>query len=374
MPGIRKKKSPTTGGASPSTDDQKSRSEGALDANQGEPASSGASQSKRQARFRNDVEKITSSINSVGTVDEGVPSDQFEYKPMFLAEIEPERNNSRTRHIDMVDPLNNRLPKDHPDYEENEAVIADIRTMSEHLKTNVLQSPISVYRRGTRHFVNEGHVRYFAMVIAHGKKARVDCKVFSVPPADAAARRFRENHARNDLALKPKIMDFRLAEDAVEGGRSMSERALGHSLGIAKTSVRFCRLAGRNEVIWPLVEEGIIRRLASIKLLDDKSILDNEARLKAIEMFLRSPEGSEEELAKFISGQKIQAKKVPPKRTGRPRQNARIVSGNPTVLKKLVKGDLYEEFGWSDSDFESIEAFQKKMDQCLKHLEKKANG
>lgn len=340
-------------------------SSGSVGAKNGAPRL-GVRKSKSEAARAQAREKMKAQLlaGEKNAVDQAV-DDAFEYRTMFLNELTPNPKNSRTRHINPIDPLKNMLEEDHPDFKENCQVIEDIRTMSEHLKKEPLQSPIEIYRDGTRHMVNAGHVRYFASFVAYGAHGKIETKCYYSAPKTTAARRFRENNARHDLALKAKALDFRMARDGlVEERGEMTAVELGVSLGISRTTVRIYSIAVDDEHVWRALDEGGISKLRTLQLIYNKGPLKDADRMAAMADYLLSDPANESTLEQwFVKGAEENKK---PSSKGRPRKKAKIESNSLPALKHLVQGDFMKEFEWTDADFESFEAFQEKLDACMK--------
>lgn len=334
-------------------------------------------------RISADERKKIAQQKILSAMEEGEKNrvDQVEDRPhefvkMALAQIIPNPRNARTRHINPTDPLRVTLDESHPDYEELLSVIADIEMMGEHLKDTPLQTPISIYRDASKHMLNEGHVRYFGMLVAFGPQAKISCKLYFEPPPDTAARRFRENNARHDLPLKAKLIDLQHALEK-EGVEGRSQEALAKSLGISRTNFRRMSLAVDTPVIWNAVDKGAIVNIRTMDLLSRKGITKDEALLDAAMAWLLSDEGNESALGEWITEAKQGKQKEPAKRNagGRRRQRAKIETNDLTVLQRLVKGELWNDFDWQDEDFESLEAFQEKINTVFTELKKeKGNG
>ena len=308
-----------------------------------------------------------------GNNADGVHDEHFVNKKMYLAEIDPSPDNARTRHISRSNPLENKLPEDHPDYEENLSTIKDIEAMADNLKVSPLLQPISVYRQGSRHIISIGHIRYFGMLVAHGDRARIDAKVYGAPPKGLAIRRFTENSARSDISLKAKLLDFQAAYTELDLADA-AERKIAEALGASRSTVRPLLVATRKEPFGGLVTSGLIKNVRSLRLLDAKLSDDeifNQDIMGRLRDFLAGP-GAESKLKDFLEGESLRAapsaKKKKPQ--GRPIKKVKFEVKDVSLARRLVTGELYEKFEWSDADFESLASFQAKINQVFEELQK----
>ena len=304
---------------------------------------------------------------------DGIQDEHFVNKKMYLAEIEPSPDNARTRHISRANPLQNKLPEDHPDYAENIATIKDIEAMAENLKVNPLLQPISVYRQGSRHIVSVGHVRYFGMLVAHGDKARIDAKVYGAPPADLAVRRFTENSARSDISLKAKFIDFKAAVEALKLPE-ISSRKVSDALGAGRSTVRPLFYALTKPVFEALILDGAIKHTRPLLLLNtvlSDDDLSNAALMSRLREFLFTP-NAESKLKEFLESPSFRGEPKAPSQNsrGRPLRKVRLEVRDVGLARRLVTGELYAKYEWTDADFESLSAFQDKINQIFEALKK----
>lgn len=304
---------------------------------------------------------------------DGIQDEHFVNKKMYLAEIEPSPDNARTRHISRANPLQNKLSEDHPDYAENLATIKDIEAMADNLKVSPLLQPISVYRQGSRHIISIGHVRYFGMLVAHGDKARIDAKVYGAPPSDLAVRRFTENSARSDISLKAKYLDFKAAVSDLNLPE-LSSRKVADALGAGRSTVRPLLYALTKPVFEGLILDGVIRHTRPLLLLNTAltdTDLSNSGLMARLREFLCTP-NAESKLKEFLESPSF---RVEPKANaqaprGRPLKKVSLEVRDVDLARRLVTGELYAKYEWSDSDFESLATFQDKINQIFEELKK----
>lgn len=298
--------------------------------------------------------------------------DKFEYKTLYLAELDPDPRNARTRNISRANPIDIRVAETNPDYQETLSVIASINDMAEVLKSTPIIQPIHVYRDGARYIVFIGHVRYFGSLVAFGPTGVIDCKVFSARPESHHILRFVENSSRSNLSLKAKILDFQSAISTIDPDQNLGVRKIASQLGISKTVVALYRLATGNEHIHKMIDDGLIRQWGSVSSLYKLADIDNKEAMARVRQFFSKNSPDDKGLNDFL---KTLREGVPKSRGitkagGRRRSKAKIEMRDTSIARQLVSGELYKKFSWRDEDFESLDAFQKKIDECFASMEK----
>lgn|GEM_PF-4890632 len=265
-----------------------------------------------------------------------------------------DRKNARTRYVSVRNPteINEILTKDatEADIVELKDTIRQIMEFAEHLKQAPLQNPVVVYRQQSSTVISEGHLRYFSLIVAHGENVSVPCRLLELKPRDLAQRRFRENARRHDLALKPKLMDFRSALDAI----SPEENQPWNSMGLSSAAYYQYLYFNERPELHDLVIAGKLQKISSVVHLSKIEKQSKECLANFVRE-LHSNQSSESDLPTYLEGWlKQQATKTPatPKQ-GRKRQQVTFKTKNTDVLKKLISGDFAEEFqqvDWNDID------------------------
>lgn len=269
-----------------------------------------------------------------------------------------DRNNARTRYVSVRNPteINETLTKDatEADIVELKDTIRQIMEFAEHLKKAPLQTPIVVYRQQSSTVISEGHLRYFSLIVAHGENVSVPCRLLELKPRDLAQRRFRENARRHDLALKPKLMDFRSALDAI----SPDENQPWNSLGLSAAAYYQYLFLNERPDLHDLVIAGKLQKISSVVHLSKIEKQSKECLASFIKE-LKSDQCNESDLPTYLEQWfKRQTNKTPtaPKQ-GRKRQQVTFKTKNTDVLRKLISGDFAEEFQQVDwNDIDSVQA------------------
>lgn len=284
----------------------------------------------------------------------GPKTEVYTEEDIPLGSILLDKQNHRTRYINVAKPTENTLAPDHHDFEKNQELIDNLKDFAEHLKNEPLRQQPGVYRSSGKVYMAYGHRRFLALLIAYGPKFVYRFKVYPSKPADLAKARFQENVQRVDVPLSDKLLDFKDAQKEaidllVEKNESINVRAVSSRLGISNASYSVLDRALKKKFLEEFVAEGTIKEfntLASVVNLDTK----------------------EDVLEKL--GIKKKAEKEKKASRGRPKKYVQFPKlTNKQLIKSIIDGRL-SEFDWKDEDFESFDAIASKLNECIERLAK----
>jgi hypothetical protein len=303
---------------------------------------------------------IDDTINGWMVEDSQMPEDEpSSSERLPIGDIRLDPDNHRTRHINEFNPTEITLLEDHPDYQETVDLIEGLKVFAEHLKKEPLQQEIKVYKHKNRHWIGPGARRWLSCKIAFGDKALMDARVYETKPRNLATARFVENNQREDTSLYVRILDFRKAEEEQkETGITLAKEIAVH-LGLsAPIYSRLSRVSKDSIVMDNFISP---RRVMNLTLA---------SRLVGC----LSVEEAEELFGKLSWRGESSRPTSKKKKVGRARAFIRIKPiKDLRIAKKLINGDVFKEVHWTDEDFQSLDAFQEKLDLCLEKFSENIN-
>lgn len=289
--------------------------------------------------------------------------DDSSFKLIPLNQIFLDPNNSRTRYLDIHNPTVNPFKEGDSRFQEYEEVIADILELAEHLKTEKIRQPISIYQTTyMRYNVSYGNRRYLALRIAFGPEHKTWCKVTDAKPDDLAISRFQENSSRKDLKGLPAIEEFSLAYDELTNlypNQKFTDEFIAGKLGVSKSYAWSLRKVKENAIVMSFLEDGNTILNSQFKKVAKVSSRDE---LEAI------LDGSDKNLP---LSEVSKPAKVVQKKAGRRFSSIALpkaLKSDPQQFSKLVKGEFANAF--DESDFESVDALVTKLKELFKDEKK----
>lgn len=314
-------------------------------------------QSARAKAIEESVKQTNDQWLSSDGVSGGPKKEIYTEEDIPLGSILLDKQNHRTKHINVAKPTENLLPEDHHDYQKNQELIDNLVEFAEHLKNEPLRQQPGVYRSNGKVYMAYGHRRFLALLIAYGPNFVYRFKVYPSKPTDLAKARFQENVQRVDVPLSDKILDFQDAQkEAIkileDQNESISVRTVASRLGIGKSTYSVFDRALQKDFLVDLIQSGEIQEF---------SVLRDVLSLQ-----------SKEEVLSKLHKKPIDTSSKPKKPTrGRPKkyvQFPRIT--NKDLVKQIVNGDL-KEFDWKEEDFESFDSITLKLNECIERLASK---
>lgn len=290
-------------------------------------------------------------LSSAG-VEGGPKKEVYLEEDIPLGSILLDKQNHRTKHINVAKPTQNVLPEDHHDYQKNQDLINNLIEFAEHLKNEPLRQQPGVYRSNGKVYMAYGHRRFLALLIAYGPKFVYRFKVYPSKPMDLAKARFQENVQRVDVPLSDKLLDFKDAQgEAIniltQQNESISNKVVSSRLGINTASYSVFDRALKKDFIARMVEEGVIQEYRALR-----SIISLE---------------TESEVRKKLGLSETSKVKKKVSR-GRPKKYVQFPKiTNTKVMKSIINGRL-SEFDWKDEDFESYDTITAKINECIEKL------
>lgn len=281
------------------------------------------------------------------------PEEHLVIKRIPLGEIRLDPDNARTRYLDLRQPTLNPFASDHHLYAEYELLIQGLITFAEHLKEQPLRQMFTVYPEDGKFYVAYGSRRFLALLIAFGPDYAPSVRCYPSKPADLSLSRFQENSQRENLPVHASISDFKLAYADLcksKEAESLTDEAVGKSLGVAKSNANVLRRAAMNPDIMEFVESGLVVHKEQLKKL---------VQLKTKEQMLKylSSNVVEEEKA-VVPEPAIGTKRL----TGRPKTSVtfpkKLVS-DITLLQRLIRGEFSGQF--TEADFQDFSVLQEKL-------------
>lgn len=314
-----------------------------------------APKSARARAIEEGVKSTNDQWLSSDNISDGPKTEVYTEEDIPLGSILLDKQNHRTRYINVAKPTENTLSPDHHDFSKNQELIDNLIEFAEHLKNEPLRQQPGVYRSHGKVYMAYGHRRFLALLIAYGPNFVFRFKVYPSKPKDLAKARFQENVQRVDVPLSDKLLDFKDAQgEAVDiltkENESISVRSVSNRLGISKSAYAVLDRALKKGFMEELVANGTIKEfntLASVVKLETK----------------------EEVLARLgLKGAPQKEKKVS---RGRPKKYVQFPKlTNKKVIKSIIDGRL-SEFEWKDEDFESYDTIAAKINECIEQLANK---
>jgi hypothetical protein len=331
-----------------------------------DPMAQPAKEARESEKHKTKAERI--SEFTAGYVDDKAnttkkigPREAYDTVTLPLASIYVDGENTRTRHINIHQIAQNVLPTDHPDYASNQETIDGIVELAEHLKTEPLRQDYALYREKGRYYVAYGHRRHLALLLAFGESYTRTFKVYaSKPAASIGMSRWLENSARENLPLHLKLKDFAIAlkEYQARHPDPASQESVASYFGLKQSNFSVFQRAIENGPVMQALELGIIRTTDELK----EVIKHKPQSIEAIHQIFDTT----------AAPKNIILKPTVAKKAGRPAARVQFPPiRNPNVFRMIIEGKL-ANFQWQETDFESFESMKRKLDLCLKELEKKA--
>lgn len=302
-------------------------------------------------------DSIGDTIDSWSTEDSVIPEDEpFSVEKLPLGEVRLDPQNHRTRHINEFNPQEISLDPEHPDYDETVELVEGLKVFAEHLKYQPMQSPIKVYKHKNRYWTGPGSRRWLASRIAFGDKALMKMHVYQSRPANLAISRFVENNQREDTSLYVRILDLRIAMEECKNQGVTLGKDMANMCGVSTASFsKLSRISNDTIVMDHFVST---RRVSAINLA--AKLVGCESVEKAEELYQKLT----------FRGKGEQAKARPAKKTaGRKREFVKMKPFKDMRLARaLISGDVFKHVTWEDGDLENPDAFQEKLDLCIRNF------
>lgn len=309
-------------------------------------------QSARAKAIEESVRQTNDQWLSSDGFSDGPKKEIYSEEDIPLGSILLDKQNHRTRHINVAKPTENVLPEDHHDYKKNKELINNLIEFAEHLKNEPLRQQPGVYRSNGKVYMAYGHRRFLALLIAYGPNFVYRFKVYPSKPKDLAKARFQENVQRVDVPLSDKLLDFKDAQgEAIDiltkQNESINNRVVSSRLGVNISAYSIFDRAIKKSFIAKMVEEGIIQEYRTLRNVIH---LETESEVR-VKLGLKEAPKQERRATR-----------------GRPKkyvQFPRIT--NTKVIKEIINGRL-SEFDWKEEDFESYDTIAAKINECIERL------
>jgi len=279
------------------------------------------------------------------------PEDAVSIERVNLSLIRLDETNSRTKYLDILHPKKNPFSEEHPRFKEYEDLINGLILFAEHLKTEPLRQPITLYTHNNKYYVAHGNRRFLAMLISHeGHDYSPICRVLKSKPDDLGISRFQENSQREDLPLLTLIEEFQLAYSEIELRKSeLSSQKVGDCLGISKSQAWRLQMCSKNDDLLELLNEGIDIPKSAIKHI---------------------AKGGRAEILDYLSSKnnvKVSKKPKTSKSSGGRTKTIvtfpKQVQKDPELFKKIFKGEFADRF--NDDDFVTVENLVNKIKEIF---------
>lgn len=328
---------------------------------------------RKGLRERKGLESAISHMESISSppTENGPVRTTFREEDVLISKIDIDPHNSRTRYINQNAPLVNTLDKNHPHWEENQAVIDSIKALADHLKVSELQQSPGIYRNGNRYTTAFGNRRILACRVAFGDVYEIRVRVYDVKPAKIDLLRFAENSQREDLSLSSKVLDFIAANNYVK--KSMPHIKIieaANYLGISRNHYAKLNKIASSEPVLDAIKNGTVTQVSVATKL---SKLDEEEQLNmAIDYIQEHGEmvWMGEKKAKAPAKEKgplpSNPEDVSEKPVGKKKLNLKI-SGefSPETMKSLVEGKIFELYDWSRVNWDNPKELMEHLNTCL---------
>ncbi|MCG7542096.1 ParB N-terminal domain-containing protein [Pseudoalteromonas sp. OF7H-1] len=341
-----------------------------------------------------------------------LPSENFEFKSIFLDSILPDAENARffpaiaISDTDANAFINRKITKSQlakqygadgfiligksvllncltygtTDWKKaNESIDSIVELGENIIESDLIQAP-TVYPLDSdgRYKIVTGHRRFFALLYANGKGSAAQFKVYDSKPYLLKTKQFVENASREDLSPYGKLQAFSGAMHELDalnnarlklGGKKLTVKQSASKLGISMGAFDNYNVLTRYSAVAESYKTGLKKTFINVK----KIVLDTEKEYRHQYGKKQLNIGDKKEINNLLAKKLTGIEQSLPKAPEKVKLNFSL---SPTSIKKLLELNIFKldtGINWLELDWNDGNQIQKAINQVVELLQSSDN-